>query len=140
MRYWDSSAIIPLLVRQPLSEGVRGLALADPDTVTWWGTEIECRSALARLRREDAVNAKESDALHKLLADYAAAWTEIRSLDGVRDRAARLLTRHPLRAADALQLAAALMAADGDPSSLPFVCTDHRLRAAAAAEGFEVLP
>jgi hypothetical protein len=58
----------------------------------------------------------------------------------VREGARRLLRVHPLGTADSLQVAAALVAAEGVPSSLPFVYLDGRLRAAAAREGLPVLP
>lgn len=58
----------------------------------------------------------------------------------VRNQAIRLLGLHPLRAADALQLAAALVWADRRPRGHPFVCLDAGLREAAHAEGFSVLP
>lgn len=45
---------------------------------------------------------------------------------------------HPLRAADALQLAAALVLSDFEPRTLPFVTLDDRLASAARREGFEV--
>jgi hypothetical protein len=46
---------------------------------------------------------------------------------------------HPLRAADALQLAAAYIAAERRPSSLELVILDDRLAAAARREGFVLL-
>ena len=58
----------------------------------------------------------------------------------VRERAGRLLATHPLRAADALQLAAALVWCDEAPQGETFVCLDERLSAAARREGFAVLP
>jgi hypothetical protein len=45
-----------------------------------------------------------------------------------------------LRAADALQLAAALVWCQGDPLQHGFVCLDQRLREAARREGFTALP
>jgi predicted nucleic acid-binding protein len=51
-----------------------------------------------------------------------------------------LLFQHPLRAADSLQLAAALAWTEGRPAASEFVCLDLRLRAAAEAVGFSVLP
>ena len=70
----------------------------------------------------------------------AETWREVGALELVRSRALRLLNTHPLRAADAMQLAAALVASDERPESLPFVCLDDRLRDAARKEGFKVLP
>jgi len=54
-------------------------------------------------------------------------------------QAIRLLRLHPLRAADAQQLAAALVLSDFEPRTLPFVTLDGQLAAAARREGFEVL-
>ena len=69
----------------------------------------------------------------------AAAWLEIEPLEQVRKRAMRLLRIHRLRAADALQLAAALTAADEDPKRLDLVSSDDRLLQAARREGFTVM-
>ena len=69
----------------------------------------------------------------------AAAWDEVSDLIAVRARALGLLARHDLRAADAAQLGAALLAAEDDPASLEFVCLDQRLADAADREGLRVL-
>jgi len=50
-----------------------------------------------------------------------------------------LLRIHPLRAADSLQLAAALTVAEQEPSSLSFVCLDQRLAEAAIREGLPTI-
>ena len=57
-----------------------------------------------------------------------------------RKSAIRILRVHPLRAADALQLAAAIAAAEDNPATLPFVTFDDRLGQAAARDGFVVVP
>ena len=75
----------------------------------------------------------------ELLERLATTWLEVRPLERVRRRALRLLRVHPLRGADALQLAAALTAADEDPTSLDVVSSDARLSAAAQLEGFLVV-
>jgi len=51
----------------------------------------------------------------------------------------RLLRVHPLRAAGALQLAAAFSAAEQRPSSLEMITVDDRLASAAQKEGFAVI-
>jgi hypothetical protein len=58
----------------------------------------------------------------------------------VKSIAIRLLRVHALRAADALQLAAALVWADGVPSGSVLHTHDRRLATAAEREGFEVRP
>jgi predicted nucleic acid-binding protein len=139
VRFWDASAIVPLLVAEPASDGVLKLLEADPELLVWWGTPVECVSALARREREGALApAAVTQAVERLRA-VAAAWQEILPGDLVRAAAQRLLRVHPLRAADALQLAAAVVAAEHDAASLPFVCLDERLGEAAAREGFPVL-
>lgn len=140
MRFWDSSALVPLTVLQSSTDEIRQLERQDPEAIVWWGTEIECASAIARLSRERLLDsAGVTDALRRLTV-LADRWRNLPPTPHVRTTALRLLRTHPLRAGDAIQLAAAIAACDGTPSRLPFVCLDDRLRAAAAKEGFEVLP
>jgi hypothetical protein len=140
MRFWDSSAIIPLCVQEPLSSTMRELAQDDGDLVVWWGSSVECCSSFARLRRENRITRDDEDCLRSLLSSLGECWSEVEAVERVRTHARRLLLRHPLRAADALQLAAALVWADGAPEGLGLVCLDHRLREAARSEGFALFP
>lgn len=138
MRFWDASAVVPLLVEQPLSRRAREILAEDPEMVVWWSTPVECASALARIRREGAVTeAAEWDALANLEL-LRAGWHEMLPGDTLRAQALRALRLHPLRTADALQLAAALEWA-GSPASGEIACFDARLGEAAAREGFRVL-
>lgn len=139
MRYWDSSALVPLVVQEAETEQREQLQLQDRHIVTWWGSWVECASALNRLHRDgDLDGGGVNQALAKLNR-AAAGWVRIRPSERVRQRAIRLLRIHPLRAADALQLAAALVACGDAPESLALVSSDRRLSQAAAIEGFEVL-
>jgi len=140
VKFWDTSAVVPLLVAEPETARVRRLADDDPVIVTWWATRTECVSALARLRREHAISADAEIRTRRLLAELAAEWAEISAGTRVRDRAERLLSFHALRAGDAFQLAAALTWARGEPAGRAFVSFDDRLRSAAAREGFDILP
>jgi len=140
MRFWDTSAILPLCLEGPNSPALRELALADSSQVVWWGTPTECHSAFARLRREERITAAEEDGLRELLVLLGGVWTEIEPSAEVRTVAGRLLLNHPLRAADALQLSAALVWAGKAPTGQRFVCLDQRLRDAARKEGFVVVP
>ena len=139
MRYWDSSAIISLLVEEPESGGRAELLRQDPQVVTWWASRVECASALNRLCREMVLDEAGLSQALRNFESLLEACTEVLPSEEVRRRALRLLRIHPLRAADALQLAAALAAAREDPSSLPLVTSDERLRQAAAREGFKIL-
>ena len=136
MIFWDTSAVVPLLVREPHTDRALELLGRDGDMVTWWGTTVECWSALARRTREHALSEADRRQAEALLDRLAASCFEIVASDEVRGHARRLLRRHSLRAGDALQLAAALVWADGRPEGHAFACLDARLFEAADREGF----
>jgi len=139
MKFWDTSALIPLLTDEAASGTARRLRSRDPSILVWWATEVECASALARLERDGRVSAAIAAASWERLDDLVGRWNEVQPHASVRRHARRLVRTHDLRAADALQLAAALQGSEGDPSTLGFVCSDDRLSAAAAPEGFVVV-
>ena len=138
--FWDSSALVPVLVAEARSVEMIAILRKDAAPAMWWATPVECQSALQRRRRE------------KILSDAALALALVRlerlseDLDVVaptarlRESAGRALAAHALRAADALQLAAALAWSADDARGEGFVCLDDRLCEAARREGFEVLP
>lgn len=140
MKFWDSSALIPLLVPEPESRALGTLLRSDPSIAAWWGSRLECAAALARLERERRVtgpNVAQARSRLDLLADQ---WVEISPIPQVREQAERLVRVHPLRSADANQLAAALVASEHRPGTLEFVTIDQRLADAARREGFRLLP
>ena len=138
MRFWDSSAIVPLLVLETSSEDVVAALAVDPDVLAWWGTPIECASALVRRERAGDLTAEGTSVALSRLDALRSTWGEIQPVERVRATAVRLLRTHPLRAAHALQLAAAIAAAEDHPETLPFVTLDQHLAEAASREGFAV--
>ena len=140
MRFWDASALIPLLVADPAAARMRRLVREDEAIAAWWGTSVECMSALSRRRREGELSQSDLARARDVLERLADGWSEVAPSSEVRDQAVRLLGLHPLRAPDALQLAGALVWADRRPRGHSFVCLDGRLRDAARAEGFTLLP
>jgi predicted nucleic acid-binding protein len=139
MRFWDSSAIVPLLVAEPASAAAMAEYERDREIVVWWATEVECVSALARLEREGSLDGPAMvDALERLGA-LAQAWQEAQPIVRIRQTAIRMLRVHGLRGADALQLGAALAVAEDQPASLRVVTLDDRLALAAEREGFRVV-
>ena len=141
MRFWDSSALVLLLAEQPGSAEARELLRADPSVVVWWGSLVECWSALARLRRSGEMAPEAEATAGRLLAALWPATFEVQPSEELRRLAIRLLRTHPIRAADALQLAAALTwAGSPPPPGREMVVFDRRLREAAHVEGFAVLP
>lgn len=139
MNFWDASAIVPLLVREESSDHLRSLLARDTAMFVWWGSEIECVSAIARREREGMLDVQPAIASLERLQQLAQLWNEIDPTDEVREVATRFVRVHALRAADALQLAAAFTAAEQRPRSLNIVTLDQRLAAAARKEGFAVI-
>lgn len=140
MKFWDTSALLPLCLQESQTSVLRKLVDQDGEIVAWWGALIEGYSALARLRREEELTMEQESHARQLLTRLASFWAEVRPSNLVRDQAARALLIHPLRAADALQLAAALIWSGNQTTDQEFVCLDHRLRDAAYQEGFKVVP
>lgn len=139
MRFWDSSSIVPLLVDEAATAATTREYESDPQIIVWWATAVECVSALTRREREGRLHAQALSEAVERLAHLELAWREVQALDRVRSTAVRLLRVHPLRSADALQLGAALVAAEDHPGTLPFVTLDDQLALAAEREGFPVV-
>jgi len=140
VRFWDTSACVPLLLAEPASSAIEVILQQDPEPVLWWGSAVECSSALAAAERAGRISAEGHQTALSMLAALRDFAFEVEPTQEVRSRAVRLLSVHPLRAADALQLAAALVWCREQTSGARFVCLDNRLREAARREGFEVLP
>jgi len=140
VKFWDSSAIIPLCLKEQMSETVKRLIKSDEDIVVWWATRVECLSALSRRRREGVLDINSELKAKAILSALSEEWSEVQPSEPVRQRAERLLAVHPLRAADAFQLAAALLWAQENPQGLQIVCLDQNLREAGHKEGFTLLP
>lgn len=126
---------MPLIVRQPLTEPAEQPLAVDGRRVVWWGSRVECVSALRRLEREQLLTSRELDDALAALSLLSAHWIEILPHHHVRRLAAQLLARHPLRASDALRLAAALPWAGPSPMGFAFASFDARWSEAAAQEG-----
>lgn len=139
MKFWDASAIVPLLMTEPTTGTLQALVAKDPAMLVWWATEVECASAIARLDRDGALDDSAVAQAFDRLKHLASGWHEVDPNDAIREAAVRFLRVHPLRAADALQLAAAFTAAERRPSSLEVVTLDDRLAVAARKEGFVLI-
>jgi len=139
VRFWDTSALLPLFVDEPTTDECRALLSSDPVIIVWEATHIELLSAIARCRRH-------SSGLDDLLATVRhdvmerwPTWARVSDWPKVSTRAQRLVNLHPLKSADALQLAAALTVTEDQPHRLPFVTRDRTLAHAAQLEGFPVI-
>ena len=139
MIFWDASALVPLFVRQPASPALDDAMKGSGPVSIWWGSVVECWSALARLRREGVIRADEEVRARERLELFRRGSDEILPSEEIRGLSRTLLLRHPLRAADSLQLASALIYS-GMPASGDFYCLDERLKEAARLEGLTPLP
>jgi predicted nucleic acid-binding protein len=139
VKFWDSSALVPVFLVEPTSDWIRKVMNSDPIVAVWALTRVELMSAIERRRRDDPDLASRFSAARADVMKSWSIWTEIAMIEAVREHAERVVTTHPLRSADALQLGAALVAAGGSPATLQFVTLDRRLAAAAEREGFPVL-
>ncbi len=140
MRYWDSSALVPLVVVEPASSLARAWLADDERIITWVWTRIEIVSTIERRTREGSLSRRQRREARGRFDAFADNWDEVTDVLAVRSRASALLARHPLRAADAGQLGAAVLVQEQLAEPLTFVCLDQRVSAAAELEGLHVLP
>ena len=140
MIFWDSSALVPLVVKERQSQYCFEILSSDQEMFVWCLSKVEVISALCRKLREGVLDQENFRGVKARLQELLAHAHEVRAIDKVRARALRLLEVHPLRAADACQLAAALVATQEDPVKVHFLTFDKRLAEVAQKEGFTVNP
>ena len=138
MRFWDTSAIGPLLWQEKFTDQRLQELETDRLMVVWWGTLVEIESALCRRLNRDEIQADQGEQVRSRLKVLTDAWVEIEPSYMLREMAKRLIRVHNLRSADSLQLAAALVACGNDPQGHVFLTADQVLRTAASKEGFKV--
>jgi predicted nucleic acid-binding protein len=140
VRFWDASALVPLVVDEPTTDLLRGLFMADKKVIVWWVTPVECAAALSRRHREGGLSVEIYEYALKVLVGESAGWRPVAPTELVREEAMRAVRLHALKAGDALQLAAARAWAQQRPAGHALVSLDEKLRRAAAVEGFTILP
>jgi len=136
VNYWDTSALVSLLNKEPAAVRYERLARGQKIT-TWWGAFAECAAAIARLAREGSAPSQTAES-YRMLEHLSREWLEIEPSEQLRRAATRMLKTYALRAGDALHLGAAMVASHFDPLVLRFLTEDTRLKNAAALEGFVV--
>jgi predicted nucleic acid-binding protein len=136
--FWDSSAIVPLCIHEAAS-GFARQELRRRAPVVWWGSSVEVQSAICRLHRSKQITDRERQGAVARLQVFKTTWAEILPGDDLRDLAERLLGQYVLRAADSVQLAAALTWCGQYSAKKAFLSADRRLCEAAASAGFDVV-
>ena len=140
MRFWDTSALVPLLVAEQASEMVARTYREDRTVIVAWTTAIECVAAFARKRRENQISEGLLARILQRLEDFRVDWTVAEPTPQLVTLAQRAVARHGLHAADAIQLASAMGSSSFEGAQPDIVCLDRRLTQAAMAEGFRILP
>ncbi len=135
--YWDTSALLPLCILQPQTTAAQA-CFARYEIVTWWATPIEIVSGLNRLERMGTITHSHYLATKPFVQKIVRDFMLVHESAGISKDACALLGLHPLRAADALQLAAALEACEHQPRGYVFITADRRLADAAKKTGFTV--
>jgi predicted nucleic acid-binding protein len=139
LRFWDSSAITPLLVNEPRSFEVLRLHADDDDVVAAAITPLEVASGLWRRRHNGVLTLSQHERAERRFALLSRTWREVAYSPDIIEIARDVLGRHALRSLDALQLASAIWISSTD-RKLPFVTLDEKLAVAAGTEGFAILP
>lgn len=137
--FWDASALVPLCVQEGATTRARQY-LKRFAPVVWWGSRVEIHSAICRLHRNHEIGDTGKAGAAARLQLLSGGWREILPTDELRELATRTLDQYFLRAADSLQIAAALIWCGGRPARRHFICADQRLAKAAQAAGFFVEP
>lgn len=138
MRFWDSSALVPLCLNSTQTKYCLDLFKKDPHIIVWCLTLNEIWSALCRQAKEQIISDDHLQTAKKRARQLSDSWSEVVIIEKARERSLRLMEVHGLKAADSLQLAAALIAADEQTRQFEFVSLDKRLILAAQKEGFVV--
>jgi predicted nucleic acid-binding protein len=133
--FLDASVLVTLCVNQvPTPQAL--LYESKYRIVVWWATQVEIASALVRSLRRQEITPNEFAHAKLQAKGIANLWDVIAPSAKVALDACAILERYPLRAADALQLAAALEWCEGKPKGEVFLTFDLRLREAAGLAGF----
>lgn len=137
MRYFDTSALVKQYVEEAGSKAVLELLKTGEKVYTASLTYAETHAAFSRRTREGRLT---RDTTRRLALRFDRDWDSydiVMLSDNVLGLARQVLYRHPLRSADAIHLASALLLArTSSTTSWEFVCADGRLCDAAKAEGF----
>lgn len=133
--FCDTSVIVTLCVDQ-IQTSQALLLESRYRFAVWWATHVEIASELMQLLRQQRITAAEYAHATQQAEQYVKIWRVVVPTARIAIEARILLERYPLRAADALQLAAALEWCEGKPDGRMFLTFDKRLREAAGLAGF----
>jgi uncharacterized protein len=138
--FWDTSALVPLCLRQDETTRAQQLSRQYGKIIVWWGTSVEAYSSLNRLFQEGEIDEPGLEQAISRLDLLRTSWSEILPTEQLRELAESMPQKYNLRALDSLQLAAAFVWCNERPQKRPFICFDTRLSQAATLAGFAAIP
>ena len=138
MSFWDSSALVPLCTSEARSILAGRLWKQFSEKFVWWETSVEICSALARLERENKISAQKRSKAEQRLEILEKVWTEIQPEPRIKELARTFPSTYGLKAADSLQLAAALVWCNEIPKNKDFISGDAKLLKVAEDVGFTI--
>ena len=133
--YFDTSAIVPILIEEVGSEAAGAIWDRADRLVSIRLARVEARAALAQAGRLGRISVQQFDASKRELDRLVAQLDLVDIDDGLVERAADFAEQQSLRAYDAVHLAAAHRLLDRD---LVLVAGDRALLEAAHAIGIAV--
>jgi uncharacterized protein len=136
---WDSSALVKLYADEEGAQEAR----AWPGAVVVSALSMtEVMAAIWGKALRGELSEPQASVLDRAFAaDVRRGRFEVLPVaEDVIARSLACVRRHRLRGADAVQLASALLARDADRAVSTMAVFDQRLRGAASAEGFALLP
>jgi predicted nucleic acid-binding protein len=136
--YLDTSALVKLYVKENGSAAVRAACDRAEALATSRLSYVEAHTAAARRAREGNLSQKAKARFAENLERDWPRYVVVEVSEVVCRLAVELAGRHPLRAADALQLASALFLRESTRQPVLFLCFDERLVAAAQGEELAV--
>ncbi len=136
--YFDASALVKKYIEETGSGVVQDLLQASLPATSRY-TALEVISAVSRRCRSGDLSSAERDRIADDLDRDVEAMYIVEVVGEVISTASRLLRRHPLRAADTLQLASASVVQQKLDGSIQFISFDRRLNQAASREGLSIL-
>jgi predicted nucleic acid-binding protein len=140
VRYYDTSALVKQYLHEAGSNLVLRLLKSGEKVYTASFTYAETHAAFGRRSREGLLS---RETRRRLALRFDRDWETYEVVvlsENVLQLARRMLYRHPLRSADAIHLASALLLAGTSSNARwSFICADGRLCDAAKAEGFQVV-
>lgn len=103
MIYWDTSAIIPLIIDESTSIKCNEVLANYPDHVTSFLTEVECHSAINRRIREGSISTNMFPNIISALDKILGSMTIVNMSPVITEESKRFLSSYNIRAFVSIQ-------------------------------------